>query len=84
MDIFKLEPETRLSRAELAVALTQRGFHITKTTLASMATRGNGPPFQKFGKAVIYVWGPSLAWAESRLTPAVTSTSQLRAEPRAA
>jgi hypothetical protein len=83
MDYFKLEPHTRLSRGDLAAALTAHGFRITKTTLASLATRGHGPPFQKFGKAVIYVWGPSLAWAESRLSPPVNSTSELR-QPRAA
>jgi len=68
-----------LSRQQTSDALTERGFKIAKTTLDTFATRGGGPPFQKFGHRVLYRWGTSLAWAEGRLTNPVTSTSELKA-----
>jgi hypothetical protein len=59
-----LRPETRLTRVELAEALTAHGFPITAKTLSNRARVGTGPPFTLFGRQVTYVWGPSLAWAE--------------------
>jgi hypothetical protein len=41
-----------------------------------MATRGGGPPYHKFGRTVLYRWSDVLAWAEARLSPPFTSTSQ--------
>lgn len=70
------DPNRLLRREQLAEALTARGYRITAATLKSMATRGGGPPFRKFGKWVSYEWGPSLKWAESRLSPPRHSTSE--------
>jgi hypothetical protein len=77
MALIPEDPDTFLPRAPFAVALTAAGFPITKSTLATKATRGGGPPFRKFGPYSLYQWGPGLAWAKSQLSPAVTSTSEL-------
>jgi hypothetical protein len=67
---------TMLSRRQLAEALTDEGLPITAATLATMATRGGGPPFQYWGPRVIYQWGPGLAWAKGRLSPSRYTTSE--------
>jgi hypothetical protein len=68
--------EAKLSRAQLAHALTDVGFPTTHKTLATKASRGGGPPFQKWGARVIYTWGPSLQWAMDLLSEPVGSTSE--------
>jgi hypothetical protein len=67
-----------LSRERLAAALTECGFTTAKSTLDTWATRGGGPPFQKFGHRALYQWGAALEWAKSRLSNPVTSTSELK------
>jgi len=71
----KLSPETLLPRRECATALSAVGYPIRPATLSTKATRGGGPPYYKFGKRVLYRWSDALAWAESRLSPRRTSTS---------
>lgn len=71
------DPDALLGRRETAEALTEAGFKTAETTLATMAVRGGGPPFQKFGRFPLYRWGNSLNWAQSRLSKVVTSTSEL-------
>jgi hypothetical protein len=68
-----------LGRKDVAEALTARGFKTAETTLATLASRGGGPCFRKYGQRVVYRWGDALAWAEGRLTNPVTSTSELKA-----
>jgi hypothetical protein len=70
---------TRLRRGAFAEALTAAGYPVAATTLATMATRGGGPPYQKFGRYPIYTFGEGLRWAQSRLSPVVTTTSELDA-----
>jgi hypothetical protein len=73
-----IDPETRLDRAQSAQALTEHGFKTAKSTLATLASRGGGPTFQKFGKAhVLYRWADLVAWAQKRLSQPVNSTSEL-------
>ncbi len=74
------DPDTLLGRRENAAALTEAGFKTAETTLATLAVRGGGPPFQKFGRFPLYRWGNSLDWARSRLSKLVTSTSELDSE----
>jgi hypothetical protein len=71
-----LDPDTLLSRRKLAEALTKEGYPTAEATLATKATRGGGPPFFKYGPKAIYPWGTSLSWAQSRLRPARSSTSE--------
>lgn len=66
-----------LPRDITATALTEAGYPISKATLATMASRGGGPPFQMWGPRVIYRWGTSLAWAQARLSAPVRSTSEI-------
>jgi len=49
---------------------------LAPATLATMATRGGGPPFHKFGAHVLYRWGDALAWAQSRLSAPRRNTSE--------
>jgi hypothetical protein len=74
-----LSSQTLLRRGPMATALTQAGFPIAPATLATMAVRGGGPPFQYFGRIPLYPWGDGLAWAQSRLSARVASTSEASA-----
>jgi hypothetical protein len=73
------DPNTYLSRRAVAAALTDSGFPVAATSLATYATRGGGPAFQKFGKKPLYRWADALEWAQSRLSKPVHSTSELHA-----
>jgi hypothetical protein len=70
-------PDKMLTRKEAAVALTEFGFPVQAATLATKASRGGGPLFQRFGARPLYRWGDLLEWAQSRLSKPVNSTSEL-------
>jgi len=70
------DPDVLLTRSALADALTEAGFPIKSATLATKATRGGGPPFQRFGSRPLYRWGNGLRWAKSRLSQPIHSTSE--------
>lgn len=72
-----IDPNARLSRKQTADALSSAGYPIAEATLASMATRGGGPLFSKFGPRVVYRWADVLEWAQYRLSKPVRSTSEL-------
>jgi hypothetical protein len=74
----EIDVDDLLSRKQLAEALTERGFKTAEATLATMASRGGGPRFQKYGQRVLYKWGDALAWAKSKLSVPVLSTSEFR------
>jgi hypothetical protein len=76
-----LEREAKLDRQQAAAALTARGYKTTASTLATLASRGGGPIFQKFGPRVIYRWADLLAWANDKTSQPVTNTSELKASP---
>jgi hypothetical protein len=78
-ELRELSPDTLLRRAELADALTRVGYPTATATLATKAVRGGGPPFQYYGRIPLYTWGGGLAWAQSRLSPTVASTSEAAA-----
>jgi len=65
-----------LTRAQLGAALRAAGFPVADKSLATQASRGSGPPFRKFGARALYRWGDALAWAESRLSQPIGSTSE--------
>jgi hypothetical protein len=72
-------PETLLTRKQAAAALRAAGYPVSPSTLATKASRPTpyaGPPYQKFGSRPLYRLRDLLSWAESRLGPAVTSTSE--------
>lgn len=70
------------TRRQAAAELTAAGFPVAEATLATLATRGGGPPFQKFGRRVLYRRGATLDWAYSRVTSVRRNTSEsLRVSP---
>jgi len=73
-----LSPDDRLTRQQLAKALSEAGFQTAASTLATLATRGGGPVFQKFGRRPLYRWADGLEWAQERLSKPIRSTSELR------
>jgi hypothetical protein len=68
--------DSLLSRREAAAALTAVGYRTAPTTLATLATRGGGPIYRRYGPRVIYRWSDLLDWAQSRLSPPMRSTSE--------
>ena len=76
-----LSSETLLSREAAAQALTDAGYVTSSSTLATKATRGNGPGYRIFGKRAIYRWGDLVAWAEEQTAPLRHSTSELKKNP---
>jgi hypothetical protein len=62
-----IHDDALLTRAQTAAALTEAGFPAAAATLATFATRGGGPTFQKYGPRPLYRWGTALTWAKARL-----------------
>jgi hypothetical protein len=76
MALVPTDLNIRLTRVAAAEALTTAGFPVSPATLATKATRGGGPPFQRFGRVPLYRWGDCLDWAHSRLSAPLRSTSE--------
>jgi hypothetical protein len=76
MSLIPDNSDALLTRHQTAAALTEAGYPVKPDTLATKATRGGGPPYQKFGSRVLYRWGSSLQWANDRLSDPVRSTSE--------
>jgi hypothetical protein len=77
------DPDALLSRRQLAQAATAFGLPIAESTLATLATRGGGPPYSRYGSRVRYRWSDFRAWAEARLSAPACSTSEHRAKAAA-
>jgi hypothetical protein len=75
----EIDIETFLTRQQTATALTDLGYTITDKTLATKASRGDGPPYHLFGRKPLYRWGDALGWAQRRTTRAVHNTAEGRA-----
>jgi hypothetical protein len=78
-----LPHDALLTRRQLADESARAGFPIAKATLDSMASRGTGPTFRRYGRACLYMWGDFLEWVSSRTTVGA-STSAHRAQREAA
>ena len=61
-----LSPNTRLSRADLSLALTSAGFPIATGTLARLGYLKKGPEYFLFGGRAVYTWESALRWAKER------------------
>jgi hypothetical protein len=72
-----LASDTLLRRRDAAHALTAAGYPIAPATLATMASRGGGPPYRLFGRVPLYRWADALDWARARLSDPVNSTSEI-------
>jgi hypothetical protein len=75
-NLIPTDPNTRLTRKATAAGLTASGFPISPATLATMASRGGGPPYELWGPRVTYHWGSSLDWARSRLSTPRRSSAE--------
>jgi hypothetical protein len=62
-----------MTRAEAVKALSELGFPTTIETLATLACKGGGPVFRKFGRVPLYTMEDLMAWAESRMSPRMSS-----------
>ena len=71
-----MDQQQFLGRGEAANFLAERGFPCTSATLATLATRGGGPQFSKFGPRVLYRQSDLVSWAQSKLSPPRRSTSE--------
>lgn len=80
----KIDNAALLRRADAAVALTNAGYPISPSTLATMASRGGGPVFRRFGPKVLYRWGDLIEWAEKRSSPFGHSVSECETARKAA
>ena len=66
---------SKYNRNEAARFLRANGLRTTPASLATMATRGGGPPYFKIGKHCLY-WQIDLEiWVEQRCTGMLDSTS---------
>lgn len=72
-----MDSKTYLRRDKAAAYLQERYGAYTTDTLAKLACVGGGPRFQKLGPFPVYVPEDLDAWAMSRMTRAVSSTSEL-------
>jgi hypothetical protein len=64
-----------LTRSQTGACLREEGFPVADKTLATLACRGGGPPYHRFGARVLYRWRDALDWARSRLSAPLNSTS---------
>lgn len=60
-------PGVLLNRGDCAKLLTEAGYPTSRATLATLASRGGGPLYRKYGRVVVYRWSDALEWAEKRL-----------------
>jgi hypothetical protein len=66
-------PDELLIRTQAGAALRAAGFPVADKSLATLASRGGGPPYRRFGARVLYRWGDVLSWAHARLTGPIGS-----------
>jgi hypothetical protein len=72
----QLSPCALLNREQCAKLLSDAGYPTSRHTLASLASRGGGPLYRKYGRVVVYRWSDALDWAEARLGPFRSTASQ--------
>lgn len=70
-----------LSRKEASRFLAGLGLSIAPSTLAKLASIGGGPPYRRFGRQVKYLASDLIAWAMTRLSGPVRSTSEFDLDP---
>lgn len=68
-----------LDRRAASATLAELGFPCAAATLATLACRGGGPPFVKFGPRALYRRDDLAEWARARLTAPRRSTSEVDA-----
>jgi hypothetical protein len=66
-----------LRRHDAADYLKRKYGFGARATLAKLATVGGGPKFRKFGRITLYTEEMLDAWAEARMGPPQSSTSDI-------
>lgn len=66
-----------LRRHQAAAYLQKRYGAFTVETLAKLASVGGGPKFRRMGRLPLYTQRDLDDWARSRMSPPVSSTSEL-------
>lgn len=72
--------ERRLTRAEAAAFLSERGYRVAYATLNKYATVGGGPVFQSFGRRPLYKPTDLMAWVAEKTSGPRRSTSERQVE----
>lgn len=67
-----------LTREQAAEFLRLRYGHGSHSRLAVLAVNGEGPAYRRYGNRAVYTVADLVAWAEARLTPKATSTSEFK------
>lgn len=68
--------ESFLRRTDAAAYLKARYGVGTAATLAKLACHGGGPLYRKLGRFPVYVTADLDAWAQSRISDKIASTSE--------
>lgn len=71
-----MNQEAFLDRREAADYLTRRGLRTSWRTLQKWATTGGGPSYRLFGIRAVYLPTQLDAWAEAKMSPPRSSTSE--------
>jgi hypothetical protein len=79
MVLTAVDPQTFMTRFQLAETLELCGIPLSYETLANKATKGGGPPFRIFGKSPVYQWGDVVAWLRETMGEPARTTSEHRA-----
>jgi hypothetical protein len=74
-------PKQFLRPREAAAYMRQRCRYGTPRSLAKWRVTGEGPPFRRSGRLILYDPDDIDSWAEARLTPPLRSTSDIREVP---
>ena len=59
-DSDAIDPDALLNRTQAATALTDAGYPTSAATLATLASRGGGPEYSRFGAHALYRWSNTL------------------------
>ena len=76
---MQVQDEKRLTRAEAATFLSERGYRVAYATLNKYATVGGGPIFESFGRRPLYKPSDLLSWVASKTTGPRRHTSDQQA-----
>jgi hypothetical protein len=76
LTIDSIPADARLSRKQIAQALTDCGFPTSEKTLATKASRGGGPAYSLWGKVAVYAWGDAIDWVLAELGKSARNASE--------
>lgn len=74
---------TYLTRQEAAEYLSAKGAPYAKNTLQKFASIGGGPVYRRIGNKTLYAPADLDRWFEEKMSPPITSTSDLFARVQA-